>query len=66
MNVFVDAESIGRELAENPDEFIAAMGALSDIAAGMFMDDLNDAHSGRTEEVAIFLRRAADAMSGQA
>lgn len=64
MNVFVDASSIGTEFAENPDAFIEAMGALSDMSDGMFMDDLNDAHSGRTEEIAQFLRKAADAMSG--
>jgi len=64
MNVFVDASSIGSEFAENPDAFIDAMGALSDNASGMFMDDLLDAHSDRTEEIAHFLRRAADVMSG--
>lgn len=66
MNVFVDADAVGREFAQNPDAFIEAMNALTDEAKGMFMDDLNDAHSGRTEEIAAFLRKAADAMSGEA
>jgi hypothetical protein len=65
MNVFIDAFSLGREFVENPDAFIEAMGALMDNSGGMFIDDLGDAQSGRTEEIAVFLRRAADAMSGQ-
>lgn len=62
MNVFIDASSVGREFAENPDAFIEAMGALMKSSAGAFTDDLSDAQSGATEEIAVFLRRVADAM----